>query len=53
MLKAKQMWPEVKEFFFDDDTFAWGKNRVLDICQKLKPLKFTWSAQMTPSPCAP
>ncbi len=41
--RALELFPNIKEIFFDDDTFAWGKNRVLDICQKLKPLKFTWS----------
>jgi radical SAM superfamily enzyme YgiQ (UPF0313 family) len=41
--RALELFPNVKEIFFDDDTFAWGKNRVLDLCEKLKPLKFTWS----------
>jgi hopanoid biosynthesis associated radical SAM protein HpnJ len=41
--RAQELFPEMKEIFFDDDTFAWGKNRVLDLCQKLKPLNFTWS----------
>jgi hopanoid biosynthesis associated radical SAM protein HpnJ len=41
--RALQLFPNVKEIFFDDDTFAWGKNRVLGLCAKLKPLKFTWS----------
>jgi hopanoid biosynthesis associated radical SAM protein HpnJ len=40
---ALEILPDVKEIFFDDDTFAWGKNRVLELCAKLKPLKFTWS----------
>ncbi len=42
--KALELFPNLKEIFFDDDTFAWGKARVLDLCQRLKPLKFTWSA---------
>jgi hopanoid biosynthesis associated radical SAM protein HpnJ len=41
--RALELFPDVKEIFFDDDTFAWGKNRVLDVCDKLKPLKVTWS----------
>jgi hopanoid biosynthesis associated radical SAM protein HpnJ len=41
--RAQELFPQVKEIFFDDDTFTIGKSRVLDLCQKLKPLKFTWS----------
>ncbi len=41
--RALEIFPEVKEIFFDDDTWAWGKARVLDICRHLKELKFTWS----------
>jgi hopanoid biosynthesis associated radical SAM protein HpnJ len=41
--RALELFPKIKEIFFDDDTFAWGKARVLDLCSKLKPLKFTWS----------
>ena len=41
--RALELFPEVKEIFFDDDTFTIGKSRVLELCQKLKPLKFTWS----------
>jgi hopanoid biosynthesis associated radical SAM protein HpnJ len=36
-------FPQLKEFFFDDDTFNIRKDRVLDICEKFKPLKFQWS----------
>jgi hopanoid biosynthesis associated radical SAM protein HpnJ len=43
MLKAKQMWPAVKEFFFDDDTFNIQKARTVELCAKLKPLNLTWS----------
>lgn len=38
-----ELFPFVREIFFDDDTFAWGKARVLDLCGKLKPLNITWS----------
>ncbi len=41
--RALELFPNVKEIFFDDDTFAWGKKRVLDICEKFKPINFTWS----------
>jgi hopanoid biosynthesis associated radical SAM protein HpnJ len=40
---AKQNFPEVKEFFFDDDTFNIQKARTIELCEKLKPLKLTWS----------
>jgi len=43
MAKAKQLWPEVKEFFFDDDTFNIQKARTIELCAKLKPLGLTWS----------
>ncbi|PYX83172.1 MAG: hopanoid biosynthesis associated radical SAM protein HpnJ [Acidobacteria bacterium] len=43
MAKAKQYWPNVKEFFFDDDTFNIQKARTLELCAKLKPLNLTWS----------
>jgi hopanoid biosynthesis associated radical SAM protein HpnJ len=41
--RAFELFPNVKELFFDDDTFAWGKARVLELCRQLKPLHFTWS----------
>jgi hopanoid biosynthesis associated radical SAM protein HpnJ len=43
MAKVKQFWPEVKEFFFDDDTFNIQKVRTVELCAKLKPLGLTWS----------
>jgi hopanoid biosynthesis associated radical SAM protein HpnJ len=43
MAKVKEYWPEVKEFFFDDDTFNIQKARTIELCEKLKPLKLTWS----------
>jgi hopanoid biosynthesis associated radical SAM protein HpnJ len=43
MAKAKEYWPNVKEFFFDDDTFNIQKARTIELCEKLKPLKMTWS----------
>ena len=43
MARAKEIWPEVKEFFFDDDTFNIQKARTIELCEKLKPLGLTWS----------
>ncbi len=43
MAKAKELWPEVREFFFDDDTFNIQKVRTIELCEKLKPLNLTWS----------
>ncbi len=40
---AKENFPEVKEFFFDDDTFNIQKARTIELCAKLKPLGLTWS----------
>ena len=41
--QAIQMFPQAKEFFWDDDTFNIRKDRVLEICAKFKALKFRWS----------
>ncbi len=41
--RARELFPEVKEIFFDDDTFTIGKSRVIELCQRLKPLKLIWS----------
>jgi len=43
MAKAKEYWPDVREFFFDDDTFNIQKARTIELCAKLKPLGLTWS----------
>jgi len=43
MAKAMKLWPDVKEFFFDDDTFNIQKARTIELCAKLKPLGMTWS----------
>jgi hopanoid biosynthesis associated radical SAM protein HpnJ len=40
---ALENFDGLKEIFFDDDTFNYQKARTLDLCSKLKPLKFTWS----------
>jgi hopanoid biosynthesis associated radical SAM protein HpnJ len=36
-------YPDLKEIFFDDDTFNIRKSRVIELCEQLKPLNFTWS----------
>jgi hopanoid biosynthesis associated radical SAM protein HpnJ len=40
---ARDSFPNLKEIFFDDDTFNYQKARTIELCSKLKPLKFTWS----------
>jgi radical SAM superfamily enzyme YgiQ (UPF0313 family) len=42
--QAIEHFPQMKEIFFDDDTFNIRKDRVLDLCAKFKPLKFRWSS---------
>ena len=41
--RAQEIFPEMREIFFDDDTFAWGKRRTLALCEALQPLQQTWS----------
>src|SRR5690242_21577893 len=43
MAYAKKLFPQVQEFFFDDDTFTANLPRAREIAQKLKPLGLTWS----------
>ncbi len=43
LAKAREYWPWVKEFFFDDDTFNIQKARTIELCAAIKPLKLTWS----------
>ncbi len=43
MVVAKQLFPQVKEFFFDDDTFTDNQPRAMEIARKLKALNITWS----------
>lgn len=40
---ATRILPQVKEFFFDDDTFTENAERARAIARKLKPLGITWS----------
>jgi hopanoid biosynthesis associated radical SAM protein HpnJ len=41
--QALRLFPQAKEFFFDDDTFNIRKERVIEVCAKLKPLGCRWS----------
>jgi len=43
MKLAKAYFPQVKEFFFDDDTFTDNIPRALDIARRLKTLGINWS----------
>jgi hopanoid biosynthesis associated radical SAM protein HpnJ len=43
MRQAVKAFPQVKEFFFDDDTFNIRKDRVVELCAKFKPIGFRWS----------
>ncbi len=43
MAHAKKLFPQVQEFFFDDDTFTANLPRAREIAQKLRPLDLTWS----------
>jgi hopanoid biosynthesis associated radical SAM protein HpnJ len=43
MAYAKSVFPQVKEFFFDDDTFTANLPRAREIAKKLSPLGLTWS----------
>jgi hopanoid biosynthesis associated radical SAM protein HpnJ len=36
-------FPGLKEIFFDDDTFNYQKARTIELCNKLRALKMTWS----------
>ncbi len=41
--QAHEMFPQAKEFFFDDDTFNIRKDRVLELCKRFQPVGFRWS----------
>jgi hopanoid biosynthesis associated radical SAM protein HpnJ len=43
MAIARQLFPDVKEFFFDDDTFTEDSKRAETMARMLKPLGITWS----------
>jgi hopanoid biosynthesis associated radical SAM protein HpnJ len=43
MAYLKRLFPQVKEFFFDDDTFTANLPRAREIARRLAPLGVTWS----------
>ena len=43
MAYMKKLFPQVKEFFFDDDTFTANLPRAREIAKKLAPLGVHWS----------
>ncbi len=43
MALAKGLFPRVKEYFFDDDTFTDNAARAEEIAKKIKNLGITWS----------
>ncbi|MCC7373304.1 MAG: hopanoid biosynthesis associated radical SAM protein HpnJ [Verrucomicrobiales bacterium] len=43
MAYMKKTFPQVREFFFDDDTFTANLPRAREIAKKLAPLGLTWS----------
>ena len=40
---ALEYFPQMKEVFFDDDTFNIRKDRAIELSRKFKPLNFQWS----------
>ncbi len=43
MVRATRLFPQVKEFFFDDGTLTDNQPRAMDLARKLKNLGITWS----------
>jgi hopanoid biosynthesis associated radical SAM protein HpnJ len=43
MAYMKKLFPQVREFFFDDDTFTANLPRAREIARKLAPLGLSWS----------
>ncbi len=43
MAYMKKLFPQVREFFFDDDTFTANLPRAREIARKLAPLGLAWS----------
>jgi hopanoid biosynthesis associated radical SAM protein HpnJ len=41
--QARRLFPQVKEYFFDDDTFTDNAPRAEAIARKIKPLGIRWS----------
>lgn len=49
MARAQALFPQVKEYFFDDDTFTADLPRVEAIARRLRPLGITWSCNARPN----
>ena len=49
MARAKALFPEVKEFFFDDDTLTDNIPRVEEIARRLGRIGITWSCNAKPN----
>ncbi len=49
MARAKTLFPEVKEFFFDDDTLTDNVPRVEEIARELGKIGITWSCNAKPN----
>ncbi|MGA7879128.1 MAG: hopanoid biosynthesis associated radical SAM protein HpnJ [Desulfoferrobacter sp.] len=43
MEEGKELFPQAREWFFDDDTFTADRARAIEISKGLKKLKLTWS----------
>lgn len=41
--QALKLFPQIKEIFFDDDTFNIRKDRMLELAKLLEPIGFRWS----------
>jgi hopanoid biosynthesis associated radical SAM protein HpnJ len=46
--RARAFFPQVKEYFFDDDTFTDDEPRACDIARRLGALGVTWSCNAKP-----
>ena len=44
LAQAYKMFPQAKEFYFDDDTFNIRKDRVIDLCKRFAKIGCRWSA---------
>jgi radical SAM superfamily enzyme YgiQ (UPF0313 family) len=49
MTRAKTLFPEVKEYFFDDDTLTDNIPRVEEIARRLGRIGITWSCNAKPN----
>jgi len=46
--RATKLFPQVKEYFFDDDTFTDDRPRAQDIARRLAEIGVTWSCNAKP-----